>query len=177
MKYILVIFIVLASLGIGYYFGSHAVPIVQPPIISTKPSEIWPLPTSSKEFGTDLQKLMMWYKLSDSERNWEMYNVAGNSMVEYGINSGDMFIVNRGKCQVGDFCVFQCLADKCHKETLIKKLVKTSDKGYWFEGNPDKNCPEGVDNCASFDSRDYGWLGETEFNFVGSTTLENRFSL
>lgn len=144
---------------------------------------VCPVAKPEKSAKQQVVEVIRWYKNSADTRDWEFYEVSGNSMVEYGFNSGDYVIVNREDCQEGDFCVFHCLSEKCRNETMIKKLIKVSDEGYWFQGNEHKGtCPAGMavngSNCDSFDSRDYGWLKkDIDFNFMGKTTLDSEASL
>ena len=119
------------------------------------------------------------YRNTVETRDWDFHYVEGNSMEEYGFHSGSYLIVKRTDCQVADFCIFQCLSEKCHNDRLIKKVMKRDGGKYWFQGNENRGtCPSGViseTNCDSFDSRDYGWLiKDIDFEFVGTTTLDDQ---
>jgi hypothetical protein len=131
-----------------------------------------------------VMRAIAYYRSTTNTRDWDFHFIQGYSMVEYGFKDGNYVIAKRGDCQVGDFCIFQCLSVKCDNTTgeeIIKKVIKQDGDKFWFQGNEHRGtCPAGVisdTNCNSFDSRDYGWLiKNVDFKFAGPTTLESQFN-
>lgn len=100
--------------------------------------------------------------------NYHFQGIAGEgtSMTEYGFqeNQQHEWYPNR-KCQVGDFCAFTCLADKCKNgsdDKFLKKLISTENNCYFFEGNKKLYKYKGQLNF-SWDSNVYGCLKLSEF--------------
>lgn len=138
-----------------------------------------PKPEPEKTIQEKVIEAIKIYRDTADTRDWDFHFIQGNSMEEYGFHNGSYAIVSLKDCQVDDFCVFQCLSEKCAKEQIIKKVIKQDGNKYWFQGNEHRGtCPEGIvskTNCSSFDSRDYGWLvSGVDFKFIGTTSLENQ---
>lgn len=100
-------------------------------------------------------------------------NFSGESMTSFGFpGTPHLLKVYPNKpCEVGSFCVFECLVEKCFNDgqpahSYLKKLISVTDGCYLFEGNPDPWEENGVVKY-SFDSRYYGCLYPSEFSIVG----------
>jgi len=138
-----------------------------------------PPPEPEKSIQKKVIEAIQIYRSTAGTRSWDFYFVEGYSMEEYGFHNNSYVVVELGKCEVGDFCIIQCISKKCKEKILIKKVIQQEDNKYWFQGNKNRGtCPEwvvGETNCESFDSRDFGWLTEDiDFSFFGSTSLEDQ---
>lgn len=100
--------------------------------------------------------------------------VEGNSMSEYGFHDGDatLHYINE-VCEVGDFCEFTCIAEKCalydEYPTSVKLLTNITDDCYYFEGNKNPWREEAHPGKigTSHDSNVFGCLMPDEFEMHG----------
>lgn len=127
-------------------------------------------------FGVIVLIIGIWvlYRLFSPTAYAEM-EMDGNSMSEYGLGDGvEARIYVNQTCQVGDFCSFTCISEKCAHEgqlgyEAVKKLTSIKDNCYFFEGNKnewrEENHPGQV--AFSHDSNIFGCLTLDEFRMEG----------